>query len=186
MISLKNKSSLSKKNADWFTQNNVILLLKTDPEAADFLMGSQMLSHEIKNLPFIQLEINELFPNLSQGKKDPRILKLSESFNLCLDNFGSGKINLNPLNDNLISMVKMDQNFVWHLLSRATNVSIMDPLLRIMKTHYPQITVIAKGIDTPEYLDKVRQLSIDAVQGNLWSAVHFDELKPQADFFHRS
>ncbi|MFE8154633.1 EAL domain-containing protein [Brenneria goodwinii] len=182
---IKEQVDFINRNVDWFSQNEVSLILKIDHEIADFLMGSEILSNEIKDLPFIQLEINELFPNLSEGKMNDRILKLSESFNLCLDNFGSGKINLSPLNDNLISMVKMDQNFVWHLLSRSTNTSIMDPLLRVIKNHYQGVRIIAKGIDTPEYLNKVRRLNIDAVQGNLWPAVHFNELKTQADFFYQ-
>ncbi|MBJ7221089.1 EAL domain-containing protein [Brenneria sp. L3-3C-1] len=180
---VKEQLGFIKNSADWFTQNNTLLVLKVDHEIADFLVGSKSVCDEIKTMPFIQLEINELFPNLSRGKRDARLLKLSEWFDLWLDNFGSGKINLQPLHDGLLNTVKMDPNFVGHLLSRSANTLIMEPLLRVIKNHYQGVRIIAKGIDTPEYLNKARLLDIDAVQGNLWPAVHFDELKTQADFF---
>ncbi|MCG8710096.1 EAL domain-containing protein [Brenneria sp. 4F2] len=171
-----------KKNSDWFVRHDVFLVLKIDREMADFVMESKTLCNEIRNIGFIQLEINELFPDLSQGRESERILKMSESFNLWLDNFGSGKVNLKPLHDGLINTVKMDQNLVWYLLSRSAKNSIMDPLLRVIKNNYQGIRIIAKGIDTPEYLEKARQLNIDAVQGGLCPAVHFDELETQTDF----
>ena len=176
------KIDLIKKNANWFVRHDVFLVLKIDREMADFVMGSKTLCNEIKNIGFIQLEINELFPDLSQGRESERILKMSESFNLWLDNFGSGKVNLKPLHDGLINTVKMDQNLVWYLLSRSAKNSIMDPLLRVIKNNYQGIRIIAKGIDTPEYLEKARQLNIDAVQGGLCPAVHFDELETETDF----
>ncbi|MEE3661944.1 EAL domain-containing protein [Brenneria sp. g21c3] len=171
-----------KRIAPWFTQHDVRLLLKVDHEIADFLLESTSLYNEIKSLLFIELEINELFPNLSQGRGNERILKLSESFNLWLDNFGSGKVNLKPLNDGCISAVKMDQNLVWYLLSRPTQSSIMDPLLRVIRNNYQGVRIIAKGIDTLEHLEKARKLNIDALQGGLCPAVHFDELETQTDF----
>lgn len=180
---IKDKVEFIKRNADWFSRHGVSPVLKIDYEMADFIMRSRVLCNEIKNLPCIQLEIDERFPNLSLGKKNDRILKLSKFFNLWLDDFASGKVNLTPLNHGFINTVRMDQKLVWRLLSRVGNTSMMDPLLQVLKEHYQGITIIAKGIDTTEYLDKARQSGIDAVQGSLWPAVHFGELKIKGDFF---
>ncbi|MEC5319773.1 EAL domain-containing protein [Brenneria populi subsp. brevivirga] len=182
---IKEQISFIKRNAAWFTRNDVLLVLKIDDEIADFLMESDALRNEIDKLLFIALEINELFPNLSQGRANERIVKLSGAFTLWLDNFGSGKINLKPLNDGIVSVVKMEQNFVWHLLSRPAKSSIMDPLLRVIRNNYP-VKIVAKGIDTPGHLEKARRLTIDGVQGALCPAVHFDEVKTETDFLPES
>ncbi|MCL2898526.1 EAL domain-containing protein [Brenneria tiliae] len=179
---IKEQLVFIKNNADWFIDKRILLALKVDAETVDFLLTSKTVRNDINDLPFIQLEINELFPDLAQGKENARLLRLSKSFNLWLDNFGSGKNNLKPLHDGLLNTLKMDQHLVEHLLSRAANTLIMEPLLRIIKNYYPGVRVIVKGIDTPDCLAKVRNLNIDALQGNLWPAVHFDELKTQVDF----
>ncbi|MFC3395303.1 EAL domain-containing protein [Brenneria rubrifaciens] len=180
---IREKINFITNKAVWFFDNNIILVMRIDQELVNIIIKSDTLRNEVKSLSFIQLEINEFFPNLSQGKENAALVSLSNSFSLWLDNFGSGKINLKPLNDGLLSCVKMDHSFTEHLLSRAENALIMAQLLRIIKTHYQEVRVVAKGIDTPEHLNKVKKLDIDAIQGELWPAVHFDELAIQADFF---
>lgn len=86
------------------------------------------------------------------------------------------------MHDGLLSTLKMDQHLVEHLLSRSSNTLIMEPLLRIIKNYYPRVRVIVKGIDTADCLAKVSNLNINGLQGNLWPAVHLDELKTQIDF----
>ncbi|RLM27061.1 diguanylate phosphodiesterase [Brenneria alni] len=180
---IKENINFIKNKADWFTHNHILLVLKANDEIVNFLMKAETIRNDINRLSFVHLEINELFPHLSQGKENAYLLNLSQSFNLWLDNFGSGKANLKPLHDGLINTVKIDPNLMEHLLSQSANTLIMEPLLRIIKNYYPGVMIIAKGIDTADYLSKARHLSIDAVQGNLWPAVHFDEIKTQVNFF---
>ncbi|EHD21072.1 EAL domain-containing protein [Brenneria nigrifluens DSM 30175 = ATCC 13028] len=179
---IKEQLAFITNNADWFIDKRILLALKVDADTVDFLLASKTVRNDITNLPFVQLEINELFPDLMQGKENTRLLRLSKSFDLWLDNFGSGKSNLKPLHDGLLSTLKMDQHLVEHLLSRSSNTLIMEPLLRIIKNYYPRVRVIVKGIDTADCLAKVSNLNINGLQGNLWPAVHLDELKTQIDF----
>ncbi|PPE57651.1 EAL domain-containing protein [Pectobacterium brasiliense] len=123
------------------------------------------------------LEINEFFPQLSQGKENAALLNLSQSVPLWLDNFGSGKATLKPLHDGLVRGVKLDRQFIGQLLSRPTNTLMMEPLLRTIKNSYSGISIIAKEINNVAILNKIGQLNVDAVQGQMWPAVHFEQLE---------
>ncbi|UYA60925.1 Putative anti-FlhC(2)FlhD(4) factor YdiV [Pectobacterium sp. F1-1] len=166
-----------KEKSAWFIDNNIQLLLKVGSEIADILLNSDVLRAEIKRLDFVLLEINEFFPQLAQGKENAALLNLSQAFPLWLDNFGSGKTTLKPLHDGLVQGVKLDRQFIGQLLSRPANMLMMEPLLRTIKNSYSGISIVAKEIDTVAILNKMRLLSIDAVQGQMWPAVHFDRLE---------
>ncbi|WP_225084987.1 EAL domain-containing protein [Pectobacterium colocasium] len=166
-----------KEKSAWFIDNHIQLLLKVGSEIADILLNSDVLRAEIKRLDFVLLEINEFFPQLAQGKENAALLNLSQAFPLWLDNFGSGKTTLKPLHDGLVQGVKLDRQFIGQLLSRPANMLMMEPLLRTIKNSYSGISIVAKEIDTVAILNKMRLLSIDAVQGQMWPAVHFDRLE---------
>ncbi|WJY17198.1 EAL domain-containing protein [Pectobacteriaceae bacterium CE90] len=176
---LTEQLSIIKSKSDWFKDNQILLLLKIDYGLSEFLSGNEQIRNELQALSFVQLEINETFPNLSQGKESRSISELSASFDLWLDNFGSGQSNLKPLYDGLMHNVKLNPNFVWKLLSRPVSVSMMNPLLHVMKKHCHSLTVVAKGIDNTDYLEKAYSLDINAVQGNLWPAVPLEQLENQ-------
>lgn len=167
--------------AHWFIDNGIILVLRVDSDVVDLFIQNPPLWCSLKQLDFVQLSINEYFPYLSLGKDDERLAQMRQAFNLWLDNFGGGKSNLKPLHDGLLSYVKMEQHFVEHLLSRPPNTHIVEPLLRVIKDYYPQVGIVVKSINTIECFHKVKNLNIDAVQGDLWSAVHFDELRTQVE-----
>ncbi|WP_241228057.1 EAL domain-containing protein [Pectobacterium wasabiae] len=166
-----------KEKSAWFIDNHVQLVLKVGREITEILIKSDVLRGEIKRLDFVLLEINEFFPQLSQGKENAALLNLSQSFPLWLDNFGSGKSTLKPLHDGLVRGVKLDRQFIGQLLSRPANTLMMEPLLRTIKNSYSGICIVAKEINNMAILNKVGQLNIDAVQGQMWPAVHFDGLK---------
>ncbi|KHN50615.1 EAL domain-containing protein [Pectobacterium fontis] len=166
-----------KDKSAWFIDNHVQLVLKVGPQITEILMKSDVLRSELKRLDFVLLEINELFPHLSQGKENATLLNLSRSVHLWLDNFGSGKTTLKPLHDGLVRGVKLDGQFMEQLLSRPTNTLMMEPLLRTIKNSYSGISIVAKEIDTIATLNQMKQLNIDAVQGQMWPAVHFDRLE---------
>ncbi|ACX88520.1 EAL domain-containing protein [Pectobacterium parmentieri] len=166
-----------KEKSAWFIDNHVQLVLKVGREITEILIKSDVLRGEIKRLDFVLLEINEFFPQLSQGKENAALLNLSQSFPLWLDNFGSGKTTLKPLHDGLVRGVKLDRQFIGQLLSRPANTLMIEPLLRTIKNSYSGISIVAKEINNMAILNKIGQLNIDAVQGQMWPAVHFDGLK---------
>ncbi|AYH06208.1 EAL domain-containing protein [Pectobacterium parmentieri] len=166
-----------KEKSAWFIDNHVQLVLKVGREITEILIKSDVLRGEIKRLDFVLLEINEFFPQLSQGKENAALLNLSQSLPLWLDNFGSGKTTLKPLHDGLVRGVKLDRQFIGQLLSRPANTLMIEPLLRTIKNSYSGISIVAKEINNMAILNKIGQLNIDAVQGQMWPAVHFDGLK---------
>ncbi|WP_409160667.1 EAL domain-containing protein [Pectobacterium sp. B2J-2] len=166
-----------KEKSTWFIDNHIQLVLKVGREIAEILLNSDVLRGEIKRLDFVLLEINEFFPQLSQGKENAALLNLSQSVPLWLDNFGSEKTTLKPLHDGLVRGVKLDRQFIGQLLSRPANTLMMEPLLRTIKNSYSGINIVAKEIDSMAFLNKMRQLNIDAVQGKMWPAVHFERLE---------
>ncbi|WCG84612.1 EAL domain-containing protein [Pectobacterium sp. A5351] len=166
-----------KEKSAWFIDNHIQLVLKVGHEIAEILLNSDVLRDEIKRLDFVLLEINEFFPQLSQGKENAALLNLSRSVPLWLDNFGSAKTTLKPLHDGLVRGVKLDRQFIGQLLSRPANTLMMEPLLRTIKNSYSGIDIVAKEVDSMAILNKMRQLNIDAVQGQMWPAVHFERLE---------
>ncbi|MDG0801084.1 hypothetical protein [Pectobacterium polaris] len=68
-----------KEKSAWFLDNHIQLVLKVGREIADILINSDVLRAEIKRLDFVLLEINEFFPQLSQGKENAALLNLSQA-----------------------------------------------------------------------------------------------------------
>lgn len=165
--------------AAWLELHQFLLVWRIDKYCADLLLASDIRRNALLALPFVHLEINEAYPRLAEGKRNNDIAALSNLFPIWLDNFGSGKVNLKAFHDGLLSYVKIDPKLVWELLSRPSPASIMDPLVRAMKNQQRDIGVIAKGIDTPDFLQKAHRLNIDAMQGKLWPAIPLQELENQ-------
>lgn len=172
----KEQLLIIKSKASWFRDNQVMVLLKIDRALSELVIRDEKIKMTLSELSFIQLEINEIYPNLDEGKENPNILALSESFNLWLDNFGSGKTNLKPFYDGLFRHVKLDPRFVQRLLTRPTEVSMITPMLSVIKKHNAGMMVIAQGIDSPALLEKSYDLDISGVQGQLWPAVPLEQL----------
>ncbi|AXW87681.1 diguanylate phosphodiesterase [Lonsdalea britannica] len=172
----KEQLLIIKSKASWFRDNQVMVLLKIDRALSELVIRDEKIKMTLNELSFIQLEINEIYPNLDEGKENPNILALSESFNLWLDNFGSGKTNLKPFYDGLFRHVKLDPRFVQRLLTRPTEVSMITPMLSVIKKHNAGMMVIAQGIDSPALLEKSYDLDISGVQGQLWPAVPLEQL----------
>lgn len=167
------------RKAEWLEQHQLLLVWRIEKHCADILMATETLRDAVRALPFVHLEINESYPHLAEGKGSDEIAELSNTFPLWLDNFGSGKVNLKAFHDGLLSYVKIDPKLVWDLLSGPAPALIMEPLLNAMKNHHRGIGVIAKGIDTDDFLQKAHHLNIDAMQGKLWPAIPLHELENQ-------
>ncbi|MFP1745969.1 EAL domain-containing protein [Lonsdalea quercina] len=172
----KEQLLIIKSKASWFRDNQVMVLLKIDRALSELIIRDEKIKDTLSALSFIQLEINEIYPNLDQGKENPNILALSQLFNLWLDNFGSGKTNLKPFYDGLFRHVKLDPRFVQRLLARPTEVSMINPMLSVIKKHNSGMMVIAQGIDSSALLEQSYDLDISGVQGQLWPAVPLDQL----------
>ncbi|MGM3176186.1 EAL domain-containing protein [Dickeya lacustris] len=165
---LNEQLSILQDNASWFCHHHVIALLKLDVSLAALLIENAWLESAFRALPFLQIAINEHFPNISSGRDNTQLEKLSQSFHLWLDDFGIGYTNMKPFYDGVFSCVKMDALFIDKLVVRPVSRSIMTPLLQVIKKHCPGLCIVAKGVDDIRRFEQLRHLDIDAVQGNLW------------------
>ncbi|SLM63652.1 MULTISPECIES: EAL domain-containing protein [Dickeya] len=176
LMLLREQLSLLQDNAAWFSQHRVMVLLKLDHTLADFLINDALLAQAFRALSFLQIEVNEHFQDISAGRDNVRLKKLSQSFHLWLDNFGSGHINMKPFYDGMIASVKIEASFINKLLARPASVSIINPMLQVMKKHCPSLLIVAKGIDDMDAFEKIHELNVDAVQGQLWPPLSPDAL----------
>ncbi|WP_192458635.1 EAL domain-containing protein [Musicola keenii] len=167
---LKEQLTILKSKSSWFIDNKINAQLKIDYSLAEIFVEDDALNEDFQSLPFLHLEMNETVSDISRGGDFSYLYKLGHDFPLWLDNFGSGKMNLKPFYDGIIHGVKMDVRFVGKLLARPTSVSIINPMLRVMRRHCPDLKVVAKGIDDKSFLEKAFEIEVNAVQGNLWPA----------------
>jgi EAL domain-containing protein (putative c-di-GMP-specific phosphodiesterase class I) len=124
---------------------------------------------------------------LSEGGADPRKvdLELTESvliegsrldvlqalqergFRLAVDDFGTGYSSFRYLKTLPISVVKIDQSFVRHMVIDSSDASIVRAIASVAKSM--DLEVIAEGIETPYQRDFLRNEGCAVGQGYLFS-----------------
>ena len=112
----------------------------------------------------IEIEITES----SILKDADRVGEVLQSFNdlgllVALDDFGTGFSSLNQLKNFPGATIKIDQSFVQHVLSNASDAAIVRAVIEM--AHNLGLRVIAEGIETEGQLEFLRQEGCDAVQG---------------------
>ncbi|MEB6338102.1 EAL domain-containing protein [Serratia rhizosphaerae] len=160
--------------ADWFIMHQVLLSINIDDTLAGLLLQDNELRQRLRRQPFIVIEISESFPQLSAGKNNETIRRLSEFFTLWLDDFGSGQATLAPLYDGLFSYVKVDKRFYWQLFSHPGSDTVMDSLLRNINLLCKGI--IVGGIENKAYFNHLDRAGVLGLQGFLWPAVGAEQL----------
>ncbi len=166
---------LAEQHAAWFTGNNVQLTINIEETIVELILSDSALCQRIGQYPFIAFEISESFPNLSAGKNNPSVRRLSEMFSLWLDDFGSGKATLTALYDGLFDYVKIDKRFYWQLFTHQGYDVVIDSLLKNINLLCKG--VIVGGIEKKEYFNKLRYAGVLGLQGFLWPSVGVDNLQ---------
>ncbi|AVJ17429.1 diguanylate phosphodiesterase [Serratia sp. MYb239] len=160
--------------ADWFIEHQVLLSINIDATLAALLLQDNQLCQRLRRQPFIVVEISESFPQLSAGKNNATVRRLSELFTLWLDDFGSGQATLTPLYDGLFTYVKIDKRFYWRLFSHPGSDTVMDSLLRNINLLCQGI--IVGGIEKKAYFNHLDRAGVLGLQGFLWPAVGGEQL----------
>ncbi|WP_060440069.1 EAL domain-containing protein [Serratia marcescens] len=166
---------LAERNAGWFTGNSVQLTINIEETIVELILSDPALCQWIRQYPFIAFEMSESFPNLSAGKNNPNVQRLSEMFTLWLDDFGSGKATLTALYDGLFDYVKIDKRFYWQLFTHQGYDVVIDSLLKNINLLCKG--VIVGGIEKKEYFNKLRYAGVLGLQGFLWPSVGVDNLQ---------
>ena len=84
-----------------------------------------------------------------------------------IDDFGTGYSSLSYLSSLPIESLKIDRSFVLGMDRGPQNVEIVRAILRLGQTLH--MHVIAEGVETPEHLDGLRDIGVEAGQGYLFS-----------------
>lgn len=161
-------NSIEKHHA-FFSEQGVRVTLKIDDITAQAILASDFLKFRLDGLPWLELEIDESFPNLKLGKDNPGLMALSERFELSLADYGSGKAPSKAVYDDLFSRIKLDKGFIKDHINRRTFTPIITTVLSHIKPHCQQI--IVQGVDDLHGLEKVCCCSFDGIQSSLFSPV---------------
>ena len=84
-----------------------------------------------------------------------------------IDDFGTGYSSLSYLSTLPIDSLKIDRSFVLGMDRGPQNVEIVRAILRLGQTLH--MHVIAEGVETPEHLDALRDIGVEAGQGYIVS-----------------
>ncbi|MET5962175.1 EAL domain-containing protein [Citrobacter amalonaticus] len=153
----------------FFIQHKLVAWIYITPAVVPLLLTNSECVSAVKRFSFLELMINENFPELSEGKENKTLHALAERFPLVLSNFGAGESANKAIFDGLFKRIILDRNFVHR---RATRLSF-EPFMRAILTQvspYCESLMIA-GIDSEAMLTRVTPFGFSGMQGGLWPAV---------------
>ena len=153
----------------FFIQRKIPAWINLTPAVANILLSDAEYASRVERFSFIELTINESYPELNSGKENPTLAALAARFPLILTNYGAGGISTRAIFDGLFKRVVLDKNFVQQ---RITHISF-EPFMRAILAQLSPCceSILISGIDTQEMLTRVLPLGFSAMQGGLWPAV---------------
>ncbi|POT57575.1 EAL domain-containing protein [Citrobacter amalonaticus] len=153
----------------FFIQHKLIAWIYLAPEVVDYLLTNDKYASRINRFPFLELMINEDFPELSKGKENQTLKILTTKFPLILSNFGAGDSSGRAVFDRMFKRVALDKNFIQQRAGKPS----FEPFMRAI---FAQISpccesIMIAGIDSEEMLARVAPFGFSSMQGSLWPVV---------------
>lgn len=100
---------------------------------------------------------------------------------LCIDDFGTGYSSLSRLHEFPIDILKIDRSFIQRVdIHSGANLETIQMIVTL--AHSLGMDVVAEGVETPEQLEKLRELGCNFVQGYLFS--HPIDSEAASQFFN--
>ncbi|QTF09902.1 EAL domain-containing protein [Brenneria izadpanahii] len=158
----------------YFIDNQVLVTINIDFVMAVFLFQNQYASNLLDSLPFTHLKINEVFPNLNDGKRNPLLAKLHERYPLWLDDLGKGDANLYAVSQSIFSYIKLDKNFYLGLMKNREDDYIFPSLIKNIKKFCDGI--IIEGIQHSSEYEYLKRCGVDGMQGSFHPTYQLDNL----------
>lgn len=124
----------------------------------------------------INLEITETAQNKRKNNLIDNINKLREyGITFSLDDFGTGRSNLDYLVDLPIKNIKFDYSFTQGYFNNSKIKRVLEGMTKIM--HSMNLNIVSEGIETKEQLDAMLDLGIEYIQG-----YYFSKPLPKTEF----
>ncbi|WP_319604216.1 MULTISPECIES: EAL domain-containing protein [unclassified Brenneria] len=157
----------------YFIDNNVLVTIDIDFVMAVFLLQNQYASDLLDGLPFTHLKINEIFPNLNDGKRNPLLAKLYERYPLWLDDMGKGDANLYAVSQSIFSYIKLDKNFYYEMMKCKEDYIFLSLIGNIKKFCNG---IIVEGVQDYSEHAYLKRCGIDGMQGRLYPTYRLENL----------
>ena len=160
---------LLKSCQHFFIQHKIFAWINLTPQVAKLLLGANNYADQPLKFPFIELRINENYPQLNEGKDNCNLWRLSQICPLVLGDLGAGNSTMKAIFDGLFTRVMLDKGFVQQQIANTS----FAPFIRAIHTQISPCCsyIIAAGIDTPGMLARITPYGFHALQGCLWPAV---------------
>ncbi|MCL2898238.1 EAL domain-containing protein [Brenneria tiliae] len=157
----------------YFIDNDVLVTVNIDFVTATFLLQDRFLSDLLDSSPFIHLKIDEMFPNLNDGKRNPLLAKLHERYPLWLNDLGRGNASLYAVTQSVFSYIKLDKNFYLEMM-KSSKDHIFPVLVKNMKKFCRG--VIIDGVQDYAEYEYLKCSGIEGMQGNIYPTYLLDNL----------
>ncbi|MCG8708626.1 EAL domain-containing protein [Brenneria sp. 4F2] len=157
----------------YFIDNNVLVTINIDFVMAVFILQNKYAGDLLQSLPFIHLKINEIFPNLNDGKRNPLLAKLYERYPLWLDDMGKGDANLYAVSQSVFSYIKLDKHFYYDMIKCKEDYVLLSLINNIKKFCNG---VIVEGVQDHSEHEYLKRCGIHGMQGQLYPTYRLDNL----------
>jgi diguanylate cyclase (GGDEF)-like protein len=118
--------------------------------------------------PGLKLEIPETVLMENPGEASKQLARLKNlGVEIQLDDFGVGQSSLSWLNEFMVDVLKVDKNFLRRLTESKKTEEVVRAIVNL--GHNLGLTVVAKGVETDEQLEQIKEMKFDYVQGYLLS-----------------
>lgn len=166
---MQDQLSLLENNSDFFNKHNVRATICVDSFSVESILNNDLLQHRIRQLPWLELQIDEAYPGLALGENNAELMTLRSIAALSLSHFGAGKIPAKPIYDNLFTRVKIDKKFLQAAAKRASFPAFIHAICSNIDAHCQYI--VLPGIDDELLLNKVLAVNPWGLEGAIFPAV---------------
>jgi diguanylate cyclase (GGDEF)-like protein len=120
------------------------------------------------NFPVAQLELEITESSLMQSNSLAEIEKLSDlGITIAMDDFGTGHSSLAQLRNLPISTLKIDRSFIKEIPQNNNDLTMARTIIAM--GHSLSLNIVAKGVETQQQLDFLKEEQCDQIQGYLFS-----------------